>query len=70
MELIFLLNFQVYRDCFMKNGRPKVCATNIWFGLTIGLSTYNIWQTVDNEREFRDKMTNYYTTEIMPNITF
>ena len=38
--------------------------------LTIGLSTYNIWQTVDNEREFRDKMTNYYTTEIMPNITF
>jgi len=61
---------QVFRDCFVKNGRPKVCATTVLYGITAVLIGHNVFNTIDDEELFRNKMIKYYTQNIAPHQKF
>ena len=57
---------KVNREMLFKNGRPKVCATNVWAAATIGLICYIVPTTIEDERKFREIAVNNYMRDIAP----
>ncbi len=54
----------VFRQILVKNGRPKICAPNFFLGSTLGLSIYTVFETVYDEKQFRDLCIKHYTENI------
>ena len=43
----------MYKQSFIKNGRPRLGLTNVAFLGTISLAVHNAFRLVDDEKEFR-----------------
>ena len=54
----------VFRQILVKNGRPKICAPNFFLASTAALSVYTVFETVYDERQFRDLCIKHYTENV------